>query len=313
MLNGRKNLYKLCIGIVLISFMGIVFIGFKNSSEDKTVAFIPKVLGDSSYWNTVKDSIDKTAEENGLKVLTKAPEKEGDYKAQKEIMQEMIEQNVSAIILAPSSVTEVISDIKDANKKGIPVILMDTDVNHDLLTIKKAKVEAFAGTDNYEGGKLCGERVVSETGGKGNIAILSGMIGQTNGEARCIGFEDTVKKAGMTVSASTATDWSKEDGYEKAKTLLMAYPDIKAIFAANENIALGAVTAMNELNKKILIECFDTSEDTINAINAGEIDASVSQHPELMAGNGVQAAIKAMNGEKVESTIYTKIELISKK
>ena len=228
-------------------------------------------------------------------------------------MQEMIKQNVSAIILAPCSVTEIISDIKDANNKGIPVILIDTDVDRDLLTIKKAKVETFAGTDNYEGGKLSGERVAAQTEGKGNVAILNGSIGQTNGEARCSGFEDVVKKAGMTVVASISTDWSKDDGYEKAKNLLLAYPDIKAIFAANENIALGAVSAMKELNKKVLIECFDTSDDTLKAINVGEIDSSVSQHPELMAKNGVEAAIKIIKGEKIDSIISTKIELVTKK
>ena len=261
----------------------------------------------------VKNSVDKTALENGFQVITKAPESEGNYKAQKEIMQEMIKQNVRAIILAPCNVTEIISDIKDANKKGIPVILIDTDVNRDLLTIKKAKVETFAGTDNYEGGKLSGERVVAKTEGKGNVAILNGLIGQTNGQARCSGFEDSVKRAGMTVVASVSTDWSKDDGYEKAKTLLLAYPDIKAIFAANENIALGVLEAMKELNKKILIERFDTSDDTLKAINDGEIDASLSQHPEIMAKNGVETAIKIIKGEKVDSVIPTKIDLVTKK
>lgn len=113
--------------------------------------------------------------------------------------------------------------------------------------------------------------------------------------------------------ASVSTDWSKDDGYEKAKTLLLAYPDIKAIFAANENIALGVVSAMKELNKKILIECFDTSDDTLKAINDGEIDSSVSQHPEIMAKNGVESAIKIIKGEKVDSVIPTKIDLVTKK
>lgn len=312
MLKAKKRINKFGICILVLSIIGVIFSGCSNNSN-KTIAFIPKVLGDVPYWNTVKNNIDKTALENGFKVVTKAPESESNYKAQKEIMQEMIKQNVSAIILAPCSVTEVISDIKDANNKGIPVILIDTDVNRDLLTIKKAKVEAFAGTDNYEGGKLSGERVAAKIEVKGNVAILNGLIGQTNGEARCSGFEDVVKKAGMTVVASVSTDWSKNDGYEKAKTLLLAYPDIKAIFAANENIALGAVSAMKELNKKILIECFDTSDDTIKAINAGEIDSSVSQHPELMAKNGVEAAIKSIKAEKVDSIISTKIEIVTKK
>lgn len=306
-----KKINKFVIGILILSFIVVMLSGCSSSSNN-TIAFIPKVLGDVSYWNTVKNSIDKMASENNFKVLTKAPKNESNYKEQKEIMKEMIKQNVSAIILAPCSVTEIVSDIKDANNKGIPVILIDTDVDRELLTIKKAKVETFAGTDNYEGGKLSGERVASKTEGKGEVAILGGTVGQTNGEDRCSGFEDVVKKSGMNVAAEVSTDWSKEDGYEKAKTLLLAYPDVKAIFAANENIALGVVSAMKELNKKLLIECFDTSDDTIKAINSGEIDSSVSQHPELMAKNAVEAAAKIINGEKVESIIPTKIEIVTK-
>lgn len=307
-----KKINKFVICILVLNFIVVMFSGC-SSSSNKTIAFIPKVLGNISYWNTVKNSIDKTASENNLKIVTKAPENESNYQEQKEIIQEMIKQNVSAIILAPCSVTEIISDIKDANNKGIPVILIDTDVDRDLLTIKKVKVETFAGTDNYEGGKLSGERVVSKAEGKGDVAILGGTVGQTNGEARCGGFEDVVKKAGMNVAASVSTDWSKDDGYEKAKTLLLAYPDIKAIFAANENIALGVVSAVKELNKKPLIECFDTSDDTIKAINIGEIDSSVSQHPELMAKNAVEAAVKILKGEKVDAVIPTKIEIVTKK
>lgn len=122
MLKTRKKLNKFGIYILLLSFIGVIFFGCSNNSN-KTIAFIPKTLGDIPYWNTVKNSVDKTALENGFQVITKAPESEGNYKAQKEIMQEMIKQNVRAIILAPCNVTEIISDIKDANKKEFQLFL----------------------------------------------------------------------------------------------------------------------------------------------------------------------------------------------
>lgn len=140
MLELKKQLNKLFIYSLVLSFIVTIFTGCSDNSN-KTIAFIPKVLGNNPYWISVKDSIDKTASENGFKVITKAPTIESDYNAQKEIIQEMIKKKVSAIILAPCSATELIDDIKAANKKGIPVIIIDTDVNRDLLTIKKQKLK----------------------------------------------------------------------------------------------------------------------------------------------------------------------------
>ena len=305
-----RKIKKLYIYVVILSFVASTFIGCSNNSN-KTIGFIPK--GDSAYWATTKDNIDKTASENGFKVITKAPESESNYKNQKEIMQEMIKNKVSAILLAPCSVTELIPDIKDANKKGIPVILIDTDVDRELLAIENARVEAFVGTDNYAGGKLIGERAVKKTEGKGNVAILNGIIGQINGEARCKGFEDAVKSAGMNVVASVSTNWSKDDGYNKAKTLLLAYPDLKFIFTANDDIAHGALDAVKELDKSVSIGTFDTSEETINDINEGKIDATLNQHPEIMGKNSVETAMNIINGKKVDTFIPTNIELITAK
>lgn len=310
MLKIKKNLKRLYIYVFILNLVAITFSGCSNDSN-KTIGFMPK--GDSTYWATVKDNIDKTASENKFKVITKAPKSESNYKEQKEIMQEMIKNKVSVILLAPCSVTELIPDIKDANKQGIPVILIDTDVNRELLAIENAKVESFVGTDNYEGGKLVGERAVEKAEGKGNVAVLNGIIGQTNGEARCKGFEDVVKSAGMNVVASVATNWTKEDGYSKAKTLLLAYPDIKSIFAANEDIAHGALEAVRELDRNVLIETFDNSQETINDINEGKIDATVSQHPEIMAKNSVEAAKNIINGNKTDRSIPTNLELIAAK
>lgn len=301
---------KLYICMLILNLAAIIFSGCSNNSN-KTIGFIPK--GDSTYWATTKDNIDKTASKDGFQVIAKAPKSESDYKNQKEIMQDMIKNKVGAILLAPCSVTELIPDIKEANNKGIPVVLIDTDVDRDLLAIEKAKVETFVGTDNYTGGKLIGERTVKKTEGKGNVAILGGIVGQTNGEARCKGFEDAVKSAGMNVVASVATNWTKEDGYTKAKTLLLAYPDIKSIFAANDDIAHGVLEAIKELDRKVLIETFDTSDETINNINDGEIDATVSQHPEIMAENSVEAVKSIISGNKVDSLIHTNLELITAK
>ncbi len=301
---------KLYIYIFILNLVIITFIGCSSNSNN-TIGFLPK--SDGAYWLTVKDNIDKTASENKFKVITKAPKSESNYKEQKEIMQEMIKDKVSVILLAPCSVTELIPDIKDANKQGIPVILIDTDVDRELLAIENAKVESFVGTDNYEGGKLVGERAVEKAEEKGNVAVLNGIIGQTNGEARCKGFEDVVKSAGMNVVASVATNWTKEDGYSKAKTLLLAYPDIKSIFAANEDIAHGALEAVRELDRNVLIETFDNSQETINDINEGKIDATVSQHPEIMAKNSVEAAKNIINGNKIDKSIPTNLELIAAK
>lgn len=308
--NVKVKIKKMYIYLFLLNFMAITFLGCSNSTS-KVIAFIPK--GDSTYWTMVKENINKTASENGFQVESKATDSESDYKKQKEIMQEMIKDKVSAILLAPCSVTELIPDIKEANKKGIPVVLIDTDVDKELLEIENAEVETFVGTDNYAGGKLIGERAVKKTDGKGNVAILNGIIGQIGGEARCKGFEDTVKSAGMNVVASVATNWSKDDGYNKAKTLLLAYPDLKIIFAANDDIAQGVLEAMKELNRNILIETFDTSDETIADINKREIDATVNQHPEIMAKNSVEAVKTILNGNKVDSSIYTNLELITEK
>ena len=154
--------------------------------------------------------------------------------------------------------------------------------------------------------------IQQKVGEKVKVAELEGIPGASATRERGEGFHKVADQK-LTVVAKQSADFDRSKGLTVAENMLQANPDIQAIFAQNDEMALGAIEAAKSANKKIFIVGFDGTQDGLKAVEAGTMAATIAQQPELMGQQGLDAAVKVAKGEKVEAKIGVPLKLIDKK
>src|ERR1700740_1822259 len=196
----------------------------------------------------------------------------------------MIAQGVDVILLAPREEKPLVPAVMAAKKAGIPVILLDRRVDpvakpgRDYLT--------FIGSDFVEEGRRTAEWLAKKTDGKATIIELEGTTGSSPANDRKQGFDTEIKKyPDMKIVASQTGDFARDKGRQVAETLLQAHPDVTAIYAHNDEMALGAIAALEAAGKKpgqdVIVVSIDGEKDGVQAIVDGKMGVSVECNPRL--------------------------------
>ena len=277
-----------------------------------TIAFVMKTLN-HPYFIDMQKGADEAAQKLGVNVLVQAAEREIDVERQMQIIENLIERKVSALCIAPSGSREIVPVIIKANRAGIPVLIVDTRVDAQALAAAGGKIATFIGSDNYDGGKIAGAFVVEKLGGHGNLAILEGIAGHETGDARLRGFRESIAKApGLKVVASQTANWERDQGFNVFQNILQAHPEVNAVFACSDLMALGAIEAIAAAGKtgKIVVVGFDALPEARAAINKGTMAATVAQFPQRMGSTAIENAVKLLAGEKIPEFTPVAIELI---
>jgi ribose transport system substrate-binding protein len=301
----------LLIIVTLISFQQC---GRTDHSGKPIIAVVMKTLN-NPFFIDMQEGARAAAESLGVELVVQAPEREVDVEKQMQIIENLIQRKVSAICVAPSGSKEIVPAILKANQAKIPVIAIDTRVDPKAQAESRAVVLSFIGSDNVDGGRIAGEFVSGKLEGTGKVAILEGIPGHETGDARLRGFHEALDKhKGITIVASQTANWERDQGFNVFRNILQAHPDVKAVFACNDMMALGAVEAIAAVGKKgkIVVVGFDAIKDSRAAIANGDMHASIAQHPEEMGRLAVETAFKAINGQSVPTEIPVRIELITK-
>jgi ribose transport system substrate-binding protein len=196
----------------------------------------------------------------------------------------MIAQQVDVILLAPREEKPLVPAVMAAKKAGIPVILLDRRVDpvakpgRDYLT--------FIGSDFVEEGKRAADWLIKASKGKATIIELEGTTGSSPANDRKKGFDDEIKKnPDMKIVASQSGDFARDKGRQVAETLLQAHPDATVIYAHNDEMALGAIAALEAAGKKpgkdVIVVSIDGEKDGVQAIVDGKMGVSVECNPRL--------------------------------
>jgi ribose transport system substrate-binding protein len=281
-----------------------------RTSKSKTIeiAFVVKAL-DSEWWQRVKSGAEEAAKADpGVKLSVLAPEREVNIDQQVSILENQITKGVSALAVAPAGASEVLPVLEHAKAAGIPVLIVDTDINWP------SKL-SYIGADNRRAGSIAGEFIVKTLEGKGKVAVIRGILGVATHEDRLAGFRDAIAKApGIDCIAVQPANSERTLGMSVMENMLTSHPDIRAVFATNDQMALGAVEAIaaRNLTGKITIVGVDATSEAVRAVQAGRLTADVAMHPEVLGRSAVQAAIKAARGEPIEKRIDTGETLVTK-
>ncbi|GAX90749.1 ribose ABC transporter substrate-binding protein RbsB [Effusibacillus lacus] len=257
------------------------------------------------FFVTLKEGAEKAAKEAGVDLIV-VDAKDNTAKQVSDI-EDLIQKKVSVILINPTDSAAVVTAVEAANKANIPVITVDRAANG-------GKVVSHIASDNVKGGKMAGEQILKLIGGKGNIVELQGIAGTSAARDRGKGFHDAVDgKDGVKVAASQPADFDRAKGLKVMENILQGNKDIQAVFAHNDEMALGALQAIEASGKKIAVVGFDATDDAVKAVNEGKMAATVAQKPALIGETAVKIAVKVQKGEKVESSIPVDLELVTKK
>lgn len=250
-------------------------------------------------------------------MITNGIKNETDTSAQIDIVNQMILAKVNAIVIAPADSKALVTVLKNASDAGIKVVNIDNRLDPDVLKSKKLDIP-FVGPDNRKGSKLVGDYLAKQLAAGDKVGIIEGVPTTTNAQQRTAGFKDAMDAAGMKIVSTQSGNWEIDQGQKVASAMLSEYPDLKALLAGNDNMALGAVSAVRAAGKagKVLVVGYDNIEAIKPMLQDGRVLATADQAAAQQAVFGIQNALKLVKGEKVEATdgvIETPVELVLKK
>ena len=296
-------------------------VGFRMASRSSaqartlTVAFVPKALN-SPFWAEMQQAAEREAAAQGVRLVSLAAERETDVERQYQIIENLIQQKVDAILLAPAGSKELVPAIRKANDAGIPVLILDTRIDQAAADSMSVRVLTYIGSDNFEGGAVAGRYLARTLGGTGSVAIIEGISGHETADQRRQGFLKGVEgHPGIRVVASQTADWERARAYTVAENLLQAHPELDAIFAANDEMALGALEAVAAARRldRVRIVGFDAIPDALANIASGRLLGSVAQFPGEMGRLGVRhAVILLREGKAPPPEVLTRVEMIDR-
>ncbi|MEE6032474.1 ribose ABC transporter substrate-binding protein RbsB [Avibacterium paragallinarum] len=267
----------------------------------ETIALAVSTL-DNPFFVTLKEGAEKEADKLGYNLVVL--DSQNDPAKELANVEDITVRGAKVLLINPTDSTAVASAVRMANQKNIPVITLDRGA-------AQGKVVSHIASDNVAGGKMAGDFIAEKLGDNAKVIQLEGIAGTSAARERGEGFKQAVEAHKFDVLASQPADFDRTKGLNVMENLLTAQPNVQAVFAQNDEMALGAIRAVQAANKSVLIVGFDGTDDGVKAVKSGKLAATIAQQPELIGALGVQTADKVIKGEAVEAQIPVPLKVVS--
>lgn len=308
MRSNRCKVKRLAAMLLAILLLVMAASSCTNYSSPYRVAIIAKSTT-SSFWNSVMGGSEIAANEYGVEITFDGPENEEDYETQNEMLEKAINDRVDAIVFSAIDYNRSVKLVEQAFDLGIAVIIIDSDVNTNKVTMR-------IGTDNYNAGIQAFEAARELAVGNAVVGIVNFDENSFNGQERERGFRDAVSQSENFSIIDTINVASDVDTVSReTKKLLARHPDMNMIVTFNEWTTLGVGYAIRELGleNSITVIAFDNNITSIGMLETGEIDALVVQNPFAIGYLGVEGAYNILSGKTgVEAVINTETTIATK-
>ncbi|HHE3590946.1 TPA: ribose ABC transporter substrate-binding protein RbsB [Pasteurella multocida] len=268
----------------------------------ETIALAVSTL-DNPFFVTLKDGAQKKADELGYKLVVL--DSQNDPAKELANVEDLTVRGVKVLLINPTDSEAVVNAVKMANRNKVPVITLDRGA-------VAGDVVSHIASDNVAGGKMAGDFIAEKLGAGAKVIQLEGIAGTSAARERGEGFKQAIDAHKFDVLASQPADFDRTKGLNVMENLLASKGDVKAVFAQNDEMALGALRAINAANKKVLVVGFDGTDDGVKAVQTGKMAATIAQQPDLIGALGVVTADKVLKGEKVEAKIPVDLKVIHK-
>ena len=291
---------------IFITIISALTIFISSGAFSKTIMLGMKGPGAGNpFWASVEQGARDAAAALGVDLVVLAPVQESDIQSQINQVEDQITKGVDGIAIAPTDPNALAPIIDDAIASGIPVVYIDTNGVNEGVT--------FIGTNNINGAKLAADYICSKVPSGSDVAILQGIITQTTGQHRAEGSHKGLTECGMNIVAELPANWDTAQGMSVMEDIITGNPNIKAVFASNDNMALGAWEALASAGMTdVVLGGFDANPDAAASVSRGEMSATVAQFSYNMGYMGVENALKLANGEYIPDNIDTGTVLVTK-
>jgi ribose transport system substrate-binding protein len=296
---------KLPLTLAMLAISGAMTAGTAAADEQFLVNMKGPGAG-NPFWAAVERGAMEKGKELGLNTVVLAPPTESDVAAQITQIEDQLARGVKGIALAPTDPNALAPVVEEALADGVAVVFIDTKGSNEGVT--------YIGTDNEAGAALAANFICDKIPSGSEVAILTGIVTQSTGKARADGARSGLGGCGLKIVAEQSGEWDRAKGLSVMENIITGNPEIKAVFASNDNMALGAVEALKSANMldKVMVVGFDANPDAAASILAGEMTASVAQNPANMGALGIESLIKLTKGEKLPPVIDTGTVLVTK-
>ncbi|NYJ11022.1 ribose transport system substrate-binding protein [Rhizobium leguminosarum] len=261
----------------------------------------------ANFFNQIKQSVEAEAKKRGIEVVT--VDAKGDGPTQVNQIQDLLTQNIDALIYIPAGAAAASVPVKLAKQAGIPVVNVDRNA-------ESAPGDTFLATDSVSSAKAVCDYILKEAGGKGKMVIIHGQKGTTPELDRSKGCAESLKAYPdvKVVAEQYSNMWSQDEGFQIMQNMLQSNSDVSIVFAQADGLALGAAQAIKVANpsQKIVVGGFDGDTAALEALSKGVFNVTATQQTQKMGRDAVENAAKLVAGEKVppvqlmDATLTTK-------
>lgn len=260
-----------------------------------SIGIIVRTMVNDPFQVAMADAAAAKAKEFGLEPIVLTAMGHGDIQEQQNIVEDLVQQKVAGILLAPLDTQALKAAMEGAAAAGIPIVLFDSN------PIEDAPFITAIGTDNVAASSIAADYLINKFDGKAKVAQLEGEPGAQNAAFRVKGFQDRLKEApGMELVASQTGHWTTAGAMAAMENIIQAHPDLDAVFASSDMMGVGAVEALRAVDKlgHVTLVTFDGIPEGIDLILQGVSDGDVAQFPTRMGEMGVIVLAQILSGEK---------------
>ncbi|SDN98814.1 ribose ABC transporter substrate-binding protein RbsB [Halobacillus aidingensis] len=299
--------------VVLLMSLSLVFLGacslqppeWAKPKGDKNPDDIKIGLSVSTLNNpffvSMKEGVENEAAAQGMEVVV--VDAQNDAAKQINDVEDLIQQGVDVLLINPTDSSAISTAVQSANSLGIPVVTLDRSA-------EKGEVATLVSSDNEKGGEMAGEYLVEQLGEGAKVAELEGVPSASATRERGAGFHNIADEK-LDVVAKQTANLDRTEGLNTMENIIQGNPDIEAVFAHNDEMALGAYQAIQSSGRDVLVVGFDGNDDAITSIKNGNLSATVAQQPEEIGKLAVQAGADVLQGKEVEDTIPVPLKLVT--
>ncbi|WP_188456685.1 ribose ABC transporter substrate-binding protein RbsB [Virgibacillus oceani] len=280
--------------------------GTKDSgSEDSVKIGLSISTLNNPFFVTLRDGAEAAAKEAGYEILTS--DAQNDPSTQLSDIEDLLQQDIDVLLVNPADSAAVVTAVELANDADVPVITVDR-------SSEGGEVVTHIASDNVAGGEMAGKFIAEQLGDQGKVVELEGIPGASATRERGEGFHNIVDGIeGIEVAAKQSANFDRTEGLTVMENILQSTEEINAVFAHNDEMALGAVQALESkgLLEDVIVVGFDATDDARAAVKEGKMAATVAQQPELIGQKAIEAAGKVVSDESVEEFIPVELQLVT--
>lgn len=267
-----------------------------------TLALVISTLN-NPFFVTMKEGAEQKAQELGYDLIVL--DSQNDPAKELANVEDLSVRGTKVLLINPTDSDAVTNAIRLANRAGLPVLTLDRAAN-------RGEVVSHIASDNVAGGLMAGDYIAEQIGADARVIQLEGIAGTSAARERGKGFAQAVTKHGFELMASQPADFDRTKGLNVMENLLTGNPTVQAVFAQNDEMALGAMRALQAANKKdVLIVGFDGTQDGIKAVQGGRLAATIAQQPNAIGAIAVETADRILKGATVADHIPVPLQVIS--